>query len=118
MVDRHMVTPLASTDDLPACVRACVLHHYHYQRQPLALMGLGDDSGDGSGDVSAWTLALPPEAQAALRHGAFQLLGALGPGGAQHVHAALGGQAGGARRAALSELKAEYERVFKYSGKI
>lgn len=62
--------------------------------------------------------ALPSGPRSALQLGAFHLISCLSPGELQHLHAALGEGAGSARRSALSQLKKDYERAFKYSGKV
>eukprot|EP00897_Mesotaenium_endlicherianum_P010168 jgi/Mesen1/917/ME000117S00075 len=54
-------------------------------------------------------------AEVALRKGAHAMLDACSPFDLQHLHAALGG---GLRRGALAQLKQNYERHYKYSGKI
>jgi hypothetical protein len=57
-------------------------------------------------------------AAAALRRGAHALFGAVGAAELQHVHAVVGqGPVGQTRRGALAELRASYEREFKYTGK-
>lgn len=85
-------------------------------------------SGGGSGDFPASLAAL-----AALRRGAFCLLGSLSPAELQHLHMVLGGGsaaaagAGGAemgvvgaagRRAALLRLRTDFDKVFKFEGKV
>lgn len=62
--------------------------------------------------------ALPSGPRSVLQLGAFHLISCLSPGELQHLHAALGEGAGSARRSALSQLKKDYERAFKYSGKV
>lgn len=58
------------------------------------------------------------EAGAALRRGAHALYGAATPAELQHVHIVVGqGALGQARRAALAELRASYDKEFKYAGK-
>jgi hypothetical protein len=61
---------------------------------------------------------LPAGASAALRHGAYHLMAVLGPAELQHLHVALGSSMGGARRAALAALKADFSRAFKFEGKV
>ena len=68
--------------------------------------------------VQAVQAALPTPAVAALQQGAFHLLGCLSPAELQHLHVALGPGLGGARRAALAALRADYDKGFKYEGKV
>lgn len=101
--------------------------HAAAPRQPAAytaalLAALADGGDDGSGAAVAAGGAVAP----ALRRGAYCLIAALTPAQLQHLHGALGGSSssgggsgsGGARRAALAELKRDYEKHHKYSGKI
>ncbi|KXZ53905.1 hypothetical protein GPECTOR_6g823 [Gonium pectorale] len=101
----------------------------HHGAKP-ALGGGAAAAGLGAG-LSSATL-LPAAAHQALRLGAYSLLGCLGPQQLQHLHMALGtgaaaGEAvgagladpgGAARRAALAQLRKEYESSYKYTGKV
>ncbi|GLC52394.1 hypothetical protein PLESTB_000624300 [Pleodorina starrii] len=86
--------------------------------------GVGSSAGVGA------TL-LPQRAHEALRQGAFSLMGCMGPPQLQHLHMAMGTAAGadagagpaaavggGARRAALAQLRKEYDSSYKYTGKV
>jgi hypothetical protein len=42
----------------------------------------------------------------------------LSPSELQHLHMAMGPGMGGARRAALAALKQDYEKAFKFGGKV
>ncbi|KAG2443643.1 hypothetical protein HXX76_001992 [Chlamydomonas incerta] len=98
----------------------------------------GGGGGGGGGASGGGAALLTPAAHAALRQGAYGLLGCLGPLQLQHLHMALGQEApppglaasaaalagrpgsgmGAARRAALAALRKEYESSFKYTGKV
>ena len=77
-------------------------------------IGLG---GDGAG-VAAAAVALPVPAAAALQRGVFSLVSCLEPSELQHLHTVLGQGQAGARRAALATLRAQYEKSFKFEGKV
>lgn len=62
--------------------------------------------------------ALPSAAATALQQGVFHLLACLSAGELQHLHVALGPGVGGARRTALAALRSDYEKSFKYEGKV
>ena len=75
--------------------------------------------GDGYGiGIAATAAALPGLAAAALQRGAFSLLSCLGPAELQHLHTALGVGMAGARRAALASLRAQFDKSFKFEGKV
>ncbi|CAL8463562.1 g3096 [Coccomyxa elongata] len=70
-----------------------------------------------------WTDARPssglwPAAAAALRPGACALYGACSPAQVQHVFAILHRTGGGTHRTAVTELRQDYERNLKFSGKV
>ncbi|EIE27622.1 hypothetical protein COCSUDRAFT_39238 [Coccomyxa subellipsoidea C-169] len=69
------------------------------------------DSRPGSGP---W----PGAAAAALRPGACALYGACSAAQVQHVFAVLHRTGGGTRRTAMTELRQDYERNLKFSGKV
>lgn len=56
---------------------------------------------------------------AVLRRGAYGLMSCVTPGQLQHLHGAIArGTAGALRRSSLAELKKDYEKHHKYSGKV
>ena len=56
---------------------------------------------------------------AALRQGAYAVYGTCGTVGVQYVYASLGSRgSGGLWRSGLAALKADYEKNFKYTGKV
>ena len=73
--------------------------------------------GDGAG-VAAAAVALPVPAAAALQRGVFSLVSCLEPPELQHLHTVLGQGQAGARRAALANLRTQYEKSFKFEGKV
>jgi hypothetical protein len=77
-----------------------------------------DGDGYGIGIAAAAAAALPGLAAAALQRGAFSLLSCLGPAELQHLHTALGVGMAGARRAALASLRAQFDKSFKFEGKV
>ena len=72
----------------------------------------------GSVDRGRAAVALPGPAAAALRRGAFCLMACLGPSELQHLHTVLGYGMAGARRASLATLTAEFNKSFKFEGKV
>ena len=76
------------------------------------------DGGKGDGMCAGGGVGLPPEASAALHQGAFHLMACCTPVELQHLHAVLGPGVGGARKAALATMKKQYDRGFKYTGKV
>ncbi|KAG1671557.1 hypothetical protein FOA52_011279 [Chlamydomonas sp. UWO 241] len=87
----------------------------------VPLWALEDASGVAPSGMAADeepVAVLTPGASAALRQGAYYLMAVLGPAELQHLHVALGTSMGGARRAALATLMAEYEKAFKFEGKV
>ncbi|GLI71384.1 hypothetical protein VaNZ11_016577, partial [Volvox africanus] len=84
-------------------------------------------SGGGSSIIAGVdAMLLPRSAHEALRHGVYNLMGCLEPQQLQHLHMALGvagGEAAGAgrgatRRAALAQLRKDYETLHRYTGKV
>lgn len=83
--------------------------------QALSLMGLADRIHGGTGAPAQCS----PEVRDALRQGAFAVFEACGPDGMQYLYSCLGGRAGGQQmRAALAELKADFEKNYRYTGKV
>ena len=76
--------------------------------------GAGDDGTVPARLRSGGTAA----AAATLRRGAFCLLSCLGPAELQHLHTVLGPGLGEARRAALAALRVDYDKAFKFEGKV
>jgi len=76
--------------------------------------------------VSASTRVVPDsgppgvylEIEPMLRLGAMSLYGISTPQEVQHLHTMLGQAAGGSKRQALEGLRRDYEKTFKYSGKV
>eukprot|EP00887_Chlorella_sp_A99_P007879 scaffold20.g7879.t1 len=60
---------------------------------------------------------LCPASAGALRQGAYALYGACSAAEVQYLYASLGGKGAGAWRAALAQLKADFEKHHKYTGK-
>lgn len=85
------------------------------------LLGLHRVCCESDKDVSTQPSgrACSPVVGATLRQGAYALYGACGAPGIQYLYALLGGKGGsGVWRAALAELKADYDKNFRYTGKV
>lgn len=80
-----------------------------YAATPFQLAGRGQE---------LQTLAFRPAVARALRQGGYYLFHGCSPQELQQVHVSLGSGFNGSRRVALADLKADYERVFKYTGKV
>lgn len=75
----------------------------------------GSFNGSSNNDVLKCMEPLSGLPAAALRQGALALYGACSPAEVQHIHAVL---AGGMQRAALADLRRDYESDYRYTGKV
>ena len=107
---------LAMVADYLTCIATSASAEDGSSERPFSVIRRQVSGGVGA---AAFVARLPVPAAAALQRGVFSLVSCLDPSELQHLHTVLGqGQAGARQRAALAALRTQYEKSFKFEGKV